>query len=604
MFWNSFIKRKKIAHIVLQERIIVFLPPILEYDCFMKKILPLFAALLLIGFARAQNVNCYRVYLHDKANTPYSIDQPRNFLSQRCLDKRTHYNIPVTEEDLPVNPAYLHEIGQASPQLRVLAVSRWLNTAVVCCPDTVRMSYVRNLPFVDSVKAVGYYDNFDNPPLSECDIFPSTNYGSDTMIYGKGYGQIALHNGHLLHAEGYHGEGMLIAMLDAGWNGFDRSQMFTNLYENGQIWGTYNFIPGMDNVYTKHGHGTSCASIILSSFYGDEDTLVGTAPAANMVFIRTEDPDKEQLIEEDFWVAGAELADSLGADVITASLGYTQFDDSTFVYDYSSCDGRTSVASVAATKAAHKGMVVCVAAGNEGENEWHKLSRPSDAEDILCVGAVNVDSVYAPFSGCGPSYDGRVKPDVVSCGWDSYMVFASLFSQGDTIPPLLYCTIGQGNGTSCATPTLAGLATCLWQALPQYNSLEIMQLIREAGHQFTLPDTMMGYGIPDFYRIFLENYVADTTDSTDSTGIATMESIRNDLKVYPNPVTDKLVIENTGTQNHTIYIYDFTGKMVGGTEIRGGETMVMDATKWASGIYLLQANGGNGRRETVKIIRH
>ena len=173
----------------------------------MKKLFLIFSVFLIAGIASAQNVNCYRVYLHDKANTPYSIEQPQNFLSQRCLDKRARYNIPVTEEDLPVNPAYLHEIGQASPQLRVLATSRWLNTAVVCCPDTVHMGYVRNLPFVDSVKAVGYYDNFENPPAQACVVPDLTNYGSDTMIYGKGYGQIALHNGHLLHAEGFHGEG-------------------------------------------------------------------------------------------------------------------------------------------------------------------------------------------------------------------------------------------------------------------------------------------------------------------------------------------------------------------------------------------------------------
>ena len=566
----------------------------------MKKIIPLFAVLLLFGFARAQNVNCYRVYLHDKENTPYSIEQPRDFLSQRCLDKRARYEIPVTEEDLPVNPAYLHEIGQASPQLRVLATSRWLNTAVVCCPDTVRMGYVRNLPFVDSVKAVGYYDNFENPNASECIVPDLTNYGSDTMIYGEGYGQIALHNGHLLHAEGFHGEGMLIAMLDAGWIGFDQSPMFTNLYDNGQIWGTYNFVPGMDNVYSKHGHGTSCASIILSSFYGDYDTLVGTAPAANMVFIRTEDPLSEQLIEEDFWVAGAELADSLGADVITASLGYTRFDDTTFVFDYSSCDGRTSVASLAATMAAHKGMIVCVAAGNDGENEWHKLSRPSDAEDILCVGAVNVDSLYAPFSSCGPSYDGRVKPDVVSCGWDSYMVYTGTYTDNNDVINL-YSYIATGNGTSCATPTLAGLAACLWQALPELTSLEVMQLIREAGHQYEMPDTSMGYGIPDFYRIFVENYVTDTTDTT---GIAAMQIIRNELNIYPNPVGDRLTIENTGEQNHTIYIYDLSGKMIDSTEVNAGETTVMDATKWSAGIYLLQANSGKGRPETVKIIRH
>ncbi|MBO7465934.1 MAG: hypothetical protein J6T56_08835, partial [Bacteroidales bacterium] len=253
----------------------------------MKKLFLFLAAFLIGGVAYTQNVNCYRVYLHDKVNTPYSIDRPEAFLSQRCLDKRARYSIPVTEEDLPVNPAYLHEIGQASPQLRVLAVSRWLNTAIVCCPDTVRMGYVRNLPFVDSVKAVGYYDLSNLPTSPEYGITSESNLGSDTTIYGKGYGQIALHNGHLLHAEGFHGEGMLIAMLDAGWLGFDSSPLLSNLYENGQIWGTYNFVPGMDNVYTFHGHGTACASIILSSIYSAPDTLVGTAPAANMVFIRT-----------------------------------------------------------------------------------------------------------------------------------------------------------------------------------------------------------------------------------------------------------------------------------------------------------------------------
>ena len=565
----------------------------------MKKMILLLTALLVSGIASSQNVNCYRVYLHDKTNTPYSIDQPQAFLSQRCLDKRARYSIPVTEEDLPVNPAYLHEIGQASPQLRVLAVSRWLNTAVVCCPDTVRMGYVRNLPFVDSVKAVGYYDNFETPTtLDYMSVSSNHNFGSDTLIYGSSYGQIALHNGHLLHAEGFHGEGMLIAMLDAGWFGFNTCSMLSNVYENGQIWGTYNFIPGMDDVYTNHSHGTACASIILSSIYGNIDTLVGSAPAANMVFIRTEDPLTEQPIEEDFWVAGAELADSLGADVITSSLGYTQFDDSTFMFGYSSCDGRTSVASIAATKAAHKGIVVCSAAGNDGANEWHKLSRPADAEDILCVGAVNVDSVPAPFTSCGPSYDGRVKPDVASCGWDTYVVNTYFVEDFElNTEPYIYNYIAAGSGTSYATPNLAGLATCLWQALPELTSLEIMQLIREAGHQFATPDTTMGYGIPDFYRIFLENYTSDTT------AIHEILSVQRTLSAYPNPAGEQIAIQNSSEKSHTIYIYNFSGKLMMTTTVAGGTEKVINTSEWASGIYFLQAEGANGGRQTIKIIR-
>lgn len=558
----------------------------------MKKFILILIAAFFVVTATAQNVNCYRVYLHDKTNTPYSIDQPEQFLSQRCLDKRARYNIPVIEEDLPVHPAYLHEIGQASPQLRVLAVSRWLNTAIVCCPDTVCMGYVRNLPFVDSVKAVGYYDNFENPPAAQSIPHSNGNNGGDSLVYGVGYGQIALHNGHLLHAEGYHGEGMLIAMLDAGWIGFDNSSMLANLYENGQIWGTYNFVPAMDNVYTNNGHGASCASIILSSIYNDYDTLVGTAPAANMVFIRTEDPLTEQLIEEDFWVAGAELADSLGADVITASLGYTQFDDSTFVFDYSSCDGHTSVASIAATKAAHKGMVVCVAAGNEGSNEWHKLSRPSDAEDILCVGAINVDSIPASFTGCGPSYDGRVKPDVVSCGWDTYMVSTHMFT-GDDASLYMYTYISSGNGTSCATPDLAGLAACLWQALPQLTSLEIMQIIRESAHQYTAPDTLMGYGIPNIYQAWLDH----RTDAVHELSVAQYIG-------YPNPCGDQLLISNPLCREVSLTIFDLSGRVVYAEKGFSAESLKRISTgNWPSGIYLVRVQERAGGSELLKIVR-
>ena len=559
----------------------------------MKKFFLIFAALLIAGIATAQNVNCYRVYLHDKTNSPYSIDQPEQFLSQRCLDKRARYNIPVTEEDLPVHPAYLHEIGQASPQLRVLAVSRWLNTVVVCCPDTICMGYVRNLPFVDSVKAVGYYDNFEEPPAAESIPLSNGNYGGDSLIYGVGYGQIALHNGHLLHAEGYHGEGMLIAMLDAGWLGFDSSPMLANLYENGQIWGTYNFVPAMDNVYTNHGHGASCASIILSSIYNDYDTLVGTAPAANMVFIRTEDPLTEQLIEEDFWVAGAELADSLGADVITASLGYTQFDDSTFVFDYGSCDGHTSVASLAATKAAHKGMVVCVAAGNEGSNEWHKLSRPGDAEDILCVGAVNVDSIPASFTGCGPSYDGRVKPDVASCGWDTYMVNTYMFT-GDDDSLYMYTYIATGSGTSCATPNLAGLAACLWQALPQLTSLEVMQIIREAAHQYNASDTLMGYGIPNIYQAWLDH----RTDGVRESGVV------QHYAAWPNPCGDLLVVGNPGQREVSLCVFDLSGRVVYADRgFSTDDTRCINSGSWPAGVYLLRVQERCGGSEILKIIR-
>lgn len=559
----------------------------------MRKIVIFLLLFFVAAFGKAQTeANCFRVYLHDKAESPFSVERPQDFLSHRAIEKRSRFGIAVLEEDLPVNPSYRSGIVAISDSIRILSVSKWMNTVTVYCPEEADLQSIMELPFVDSIRAVGFYQGMVDRVLHYQHHESSLEVGVNDTLYGVGEPQIALHNGQLLHAEGYRGEGMLIAMLDAGWTGFDESSYFQQLYENGQIWGTYNLVPGFGNdVYCGHSHGTSCASIILSSIISGWDTLVGTAPKANMVFIRTEDPDYEQLIEEDFWVNGAELADSLGADVITSSLGYTDFDGQ---FDYSSCDGITSLASRAATKAAHKGMVVCIAAGNDGANEWHKLSRPADAEDVLCVGAVNADSIYAPFSSCGPSFDGRVKPDVASCGWNTFVVYI----WNDDENQEWHDYIVSGNGTSFATPDLAGLATCLWQALPQLNSLEVMQIIREAGHQFATPDTLMGYGIPNFYQAWLDH----RTDTV----ISVQESYlpHSTFHLYPNPCQSTLTIENPDGVHINICIYDLMGRvMYADGDFSGEGERVLNTGSWPSGVYFARIQRRTGNAEILKFVR-
>ena len=572
----------------------------------MKKIVSFLLFVICFLFGKAQGpVNCYRLYLHDKANSPYSITQPQQFLSDRAIAKRARFDIAITEEDVPVNPAYLQAIRQAGDSVVVLATSRWFNTAVVRCPGSTDLESLRNLEFVDSILPIGYFTDLTEQSeapeiVTFGDFFEPT---TDTLQYGEGFPQIAIHNGHLLHNEGFRGEGMLIAMLDAGWLGFDRNPHFANLYENGQIWGTYNFVPGQNDVYWGHSHGASCASIILSNVNAQTGNgplnFVGTAPNANIVFIRTEYADNEQLLEEDFWISGAEIADSVGADVITSSLGYSTFEYPECEFDHSSLDGHTSLASLAATKAAHKGIVVCVAAGNEGANEWHRISRPSDAEDILCVGAIGVDSLPAIFTGVGPSFDGRVKPDVASVGYMTTYVSATCITNQDTITQevtnTIFSWITQGNGTSFATPCLAGLAACLWQALPQYNSLEIMQMIREGGNMYNMPDTLMGYGIPDFYRVYMDN--RDTT-------IGIHESLLlHDVSVFPNPCHGQFCIHNSSTDSKDIAVFDMAGRMVFSTTIAAESDQAVNSENWNSGLYLLMAKGKNGWSEAIKIVR-
>ena len=432
--------------------------------------------------AQIAPTTCYRIYLSDKNNSPYSIDNPSASLSARALAKRARFNTPITEQDLPVNPQYLQQIKALDNDIRVLCVSKWMNTTTIYCPDSTKLSQIASLAFVTDILPVANYDltiDYGTPAANEIIEPLVPNQSKDTVIpfdYGYGYPQIALHNGHLLHNEGFRGDSMLIVVFDAGWTGLDTNAFFQSLFENGQIWGSIDLIPWRHYVYDGHYHGTIVTSTMAVQ---SEGVLVGTAPNANYFFIRSECPDSEQLIEEDFWAQAAEIADSLGADVINSSLGYTTFVDfPQGNFTYQDVDGVTSIASRAATILGQKGVVVCVSAGNTGDYTENHIGHPADAFDILCVGATS-DSVILIFSSHGPTYDGRVKPDVVAEGNDVYCYRAAP-------PDYHYASyrLTLAGGTSLANPIIAGLSACLWQALPCYTSSQIMQIIRESGHLY------------------------------------------------------------------------------------------------------------------------
>ncbi|MBO4232030.1 MAG: S8 family peptidase [Bacteroidales bacterium] len=534
-----------------------------------------FFSILALFSAFSQPNYCFRVYLANKANSAYSVDKPEEFLSQRAIDKRTRFNIEITEEDLPVNQSYISQIAATDTAVRVWSVSKWTNTLTIICSDTLALGDIRAMDFVTGIRPIGvYYQN--EAPIDKNVEMPQRAPEPDTSLYGFAFPQIALHNGHYLHNEGFRGEGMLIAILDGGWSKFDT--FYNYLYVNNRIKGTYNLTPFSENLYENGFHGTACTSIIATNI---PYQIVGTAPEADYLLIRSEEPGFELMIEEDLWARGAEIADSIGADVISSSLGYTRFDDDTTI-TYSSCDGVTSIASIAATKAAHKGIIVCVAAGNDGAKDWHKISRPSDAKDILCVGAVNKDSAYAWFSSCGPSFDDRVKPDIASCGWGTFVI-----SQEGLILP--------GNGTSFATPVISGLSACLWQALPEYNSLEIMQFIRESGHQFLNPDTLLGYGIPDFYKAWLE-HTKDKIKETKNT---------NHFSVYPNPANNQIFLSNPEGKEVRYELFDIMGKMVKQEcKFSNNSTQSIEIQNFTKGVYLLRIIEENGNSELVRVVKN
>ena len=537
----------------------------------------------MVAAVSAQNPTCYRIYLKDKANSPYSIDNPSAYLSQRAIDKRARFNIPITEQDLPVNPQYKQQILGLDAEMHFLAVSKWMNTATLYCPDSTVVPQIEALPFVDSVMAVGNYILHDLPvyqiPENPVPLVHNTlSTSKETIDYGEGLPQIALLNGIPLHEEGFRGEGMLIAVIDGGFFGIETISFYQELENSGRFYGHYSLMPDfVDTLQSgwSEVHGTIVTSAMAANTNGE---FVGTAPGASYALIHTEWVGSEEIIEEDFWANGAEIADSIGADVVSSSLGYRAFPD--FPQNdisYENMDGVHSIASQCATILGQKGVIVCVAAGNDGNNEYYYVNRPGDAFDILTVGACTADSLIAGFSSHGPSYDGRVKPDITSQGVATACYYP-------------YNMLSTADGTSLATPVAAGMCACLWQAMPVYTATEMMQIIRESSHLYHNPNTEFGYGIPDFYGAYASHV-----------GIHDYNPLQ--LSVYPNPVTDQLNIVNPDGNIQTVTLYNASGQLVLQTAVSSSPILEINVSSLPNGFYIGTATLNNHQTATFKFIK-
>ncbi|MEO6490788.1 MAG: S8 family peptidase, partial [Ferruginibacter sp.] len=310
---------------------------------------------------------------------------------------------------------------------------------------------------------------------------------NDYYNYGSSNGQVKIHHGDFLHNHGFRGEGMQLTMLDAGFYHYKTLPTFDSIRVN-QILGTWDFVANEESVDEDNSHGMHCLSTIAANLPG---SFVGTAPKTSFYLFRTEDVGSEYPIEEQNLAAGAERADSLGVDVCSISLGYFSFDASQFDYSYSDMNGNTSISARAADLAAKKGMLMVIAAGNEGNSTWHYIITPADADSVLSVGAVDTTGVPGSFSSYGPSSDGQVKPAVASVG-----VFAVVANTGDGQP-------SYGFGTSYACPNMAGITTCLWQAFPEISNMGIIDALQLSANKVNNPDDRIGYGIPDAKKAFV-----------------------------------------------------------------------------------------------------
>ncbi len=465
----------------------------------MKKLLFLLSLIFFIGCANTfAQFSRYIIQLKDKSGNPFLTTNPAPFLTQRSINRRIRYNIVVDESDLPITPAYLDSI-RLSGNVTIINVSKWLNQVCIQTTDAAALIKINSFVFVKGTSpTAARVGNIISPINKQLDPpgqpLPSMITGkpqspTDFYNYGESFPQIHLHNGEFLHNHGFRGEGMQLAIMDAGFYHYQTLPTFDSVRKNQQILGTWDFVSNEASVNEDFAHGMNCFSTIAANIPG---TFVGTAPATSFYLFRTEDVSSEYPVEEQNFAAAAERADSLGVDVFSVSLGYTTFSNNLFNYTYSDMNGNTTISAKAADFAAKKGIFVTVAAGNEGSNSWHYITTPADADSVLTVGAVALNRQVALFSSFGPSSDGQIKPAVAAVGSG-----AVIANQSTGFPSF-------GNGTSYSCPIMAGVATCLWQAFPEVNNMGIIDALEKSADRFTTPDDRSGFGIPDVKKAFVQ----------------------------------------------------------------------------------------------------
>lgn len=444
----------------------------------------------------------YVVRFKDKGGTPFTIANPSAYLSAKSIARRTKQGIAIDSTDLPITPRYLDSI-RSVPNVTILNSSKWLNQVLIQTTSAAALAKIQTFPFVITSDPVSA--RFAGPVNPTSDISAAKlqvtfntvptntqrqqNTQQTLIDYGNATAQVRIHNGDFLHNWGFRGEAMNIAVMDAGFSGYNINPSLDSLRINNQIKETWDYVAGNATVEDDHPHGMYCMSIIGVNKPG---LMVGTAPKANFYLYRTEDVASEYPIEEQNWVAAAERADSLGVDLFTTSLGYITFDNAIFNHTYAQRNGNTAMMTIGGDLAAKKGIIVMNSAGNNGNDpgDGKFIAVPADGDSIVTLGACNTSGLIGNFSAWGPNSAGLLKPNLTSVG-----VGTSFIGVGGNP--------SNGNGTSFSCPNMAGLITCLLQAFYEGGNMEIINAVQQASDKFSTPDARYGYGIPDMKKAFV-----------------------------------------------------------------------------------------------------
>jgi len=517
------------------------------------------------------------VFFSDKADSPYSLEKPEDFLSEKAISRRQKQAIDIQVNDLPVNPQYLKQL--VDRDIDVYFSSKWFNAALVQDSSSA-IERISDLPFVKKTELIARNSRLtrirNEPVVSE--VFDITTQDRSNLF------QNSLLGIDKMHQRGLRGEGITIAVFDAGFRGVNEFDAFQHLHENNQIKSTYDFVTNDFDTYKHSGHGTNVLSCIAAF---SPDSMIGTAYESDIILCITEDVPTEYRIEEYNWLLAAEYADSAGVDIINSSLGYS-FDYSDPAMDYATSDmnGNDAVITRAADIAASKGILVVTSAGNEGDVSWKIVAAPADGDSVLSVGSIKDDSTQSGFSSNGPTSDGRIKPEVVALGSRATVIHAS-------------GRISTNSGTSFAAPQVAGLAAGLWQAIPDLTNMELIQTIKSSGTLANEPNNSLGSGIPNFII------------ASGGSVLSVNDVLNSEISVFPNPVEDdKVFVRLDGLENLNtplnIELFNIKGQPLESRNINNiyhGQVVDLDIPMNQPGTYLIRITSKLFNK-TVKILKY
>lgn len=455
-----------------------------KYKYTMKQLISIlfFVSIHTLNFAQTQK---YWVSFTDKCTDDFD---PYSYFDEKALQRRINTGLPLYDEyDLPVCENYLKTVRQLSDS--ITHESRWLNGVGVFLSNEYQLETIKEFSFVKNVMSFGFQET---SPLCE---EPNSIEKEIPFEEKMQAAQLKILGGEYFEKNNINGKGIRIAVFDAGFPHIDKADAFKHIRDNNKIISTYDFVKDKEHVYGFSHHGTNVLSCIGGIYNNNK---VGLATDAEFLLARTENATAEPFSEEENWLAAVEWADKNGAQIINSSLAYTKRR-----YFYWEMNGKNSLVARAATIAAKKGILVVNAAGNDGDNSWKYIGTPCDADSILTVGGVSPYTNYhISFSSYGPTADKRMKPNICAYGE------AAVAGNND---------LRIAQGTSFASPLIAGYAACIWQLHPEYNNMQVFDAIQQSGHLYPYYDYAHGYGIPNASVFFEEVEPTLPTISFDET---------------------------------------------------------------------------------------